>query len=164
MDPVIVTAMRRRDELERKLQCNHDFAEWRDLNQLIELYKKTSDQYAASSNGASSGHPSHTRKQSKPGVQRGKSKEYEEHARRVMTGKPYPIKTREIVSMIQDELGVDIGGSDPIGALSSVLSRSTSFESMGKEGWILKEHSDDYRNHLEYHEKGDSPSDVDDLI
>jgi hypothetical protein len=53
-----------------------------------------------------------------------------------------PLKTSALYEMICD-LGVSIGGADPVNNYSALLYARDEFQSHGREGWTLKEEASD---------------------
>jgi hypothetical protein len=53
-----------------------------------------------------------------------------------------PLKTAALYEMISD-MGVSIGGADPVNNYSALLYGREEFQSHGREGWTLKEEASD---------------------
>jgi len=75
-----------------------------------------------------------------PHVPRRRPNEYAERIRGIaeemVKDRAIPLPTREIVEELEKR-GVEIRGKDKISAISALLSRSDTFQNIGRQGWLL---------------------------
>jgi hypothetical protein len=120
-------------DLERQLEANPTFKKLREAKRLRAFY--------GSEASGSSGLPSANQgERAGPGASRpfstGISADILAAARAYMEGKLVPVPTRELMRHLEQE-GIEVGGSVPQNAVSSLLSKSPDFVSQGRKGWLL---------------------------
>ncbi|MBL8658425.1 MAG: hypothetical protein JNM75_01580 [Rhodospirillales bacterium] len=62
--------------------------------------------------------------------------------RDLLDGESEPTPTRLILSFLDGE-GIEVRGTNKISALSAILSHAEEFETVGRQGWILKSRTPD---------------------